>query len=184
MCYFDITILVTNLFYFPFCSLQFDAPEDTPNVRQYCLCVPEKSEISVHNCHFTNTSFCGACIYVHGEGARPWITHCTVSNANNVGIFVDDHAQVRIVILTHVKLTTVYLITGGVTTFTKSILSASITFFDACFLHYCRVGLTTMISTATSWPECGSRTMPHQCSEKTKYIMEKMWASLSSKMDR
>ena len=81
--------------------VQFDAPEDTPNVRQYCLCAPEKSEISVHNCHFTNTSFCGACIYVHGEGARPWITHCTISNANNVGIFVDDHAQVRNYSVTH-----------------------------------------------------------------------------------
>ena len=90
--YFQCDILAT-LLYFSL-SLQFDAPEDTPNVRQYCLCVPEKSEISVHNCHFTNTSFCGACIYVHGEGARPWITHCTISNANNVGIFVDDHAQV------------------------------------------------------------------------------------------
>ena len=85
-------------------SLQFDAPEDTPNVRQYCLCVPEKSEISVHNCHFTNTSFCGACIYVHGEGARPWITHCTISNANNVGIFVDDHAQVSYIVGTVIVL--------------------------------------------------------------------------------
>ena len=44
--------------------------------------------------------------------------------------------------------------------------------------------MTTTISTVTSWLECGSRTTPHQCSERTKYTMEKMLASLCFKMDR
>ena len=75
---------------------QFDAPEDSPNVRHYCLRIPESSEPVVHNCHFTNTSFCGSCVYVHGEGSRPIVSHCTIAKANNVGIFVDDRAQVRL----------------------------------------------------------------------------------------
>lgn len=82
-----------QLFYFSF-SLQFDAPEDSPNIRQYCIRIPEGCEPSIHHCHFTNTSFCGSCVYVHGTGARPLVSQCTISNANNVGIFVDDHAQV------------------------------------------------------------------------------------------
>lgn len=76
-------------------EIKFDAPEDSPNVRQYCIRVPENCEPTVHNCHFTNTSFCGSCVYIHGQGARPHFSHCTIANANNVGVFVDDHAQGR-----------------------------------------------------------------------------------------
>ena len=38
----------------------------------------------------------GSCVYVHGRDANPIMTQCTVSNANNVGIFVDDHARVSL----------------------------------------------------------------------------------------
>ncbi len=41
----------------------------------------------------------GACVYVHGREANPIMTQCTVSNANNVGIFVDDHARVSSIYL-------------------------------------------------------------------------------------
>ena len=82
----DISIFLSNY--------QFDAPEDNPSLRQYCIQVPGGASPTVHNCHFTNTSFCGACVYVHGSGARPRVTHCTIANANNVGVFVDDHAHV------------------------------------------------------------------------------------------
>jgi F-box protein 11 len=74
-------------------EIKFDAPEDNPSLRQYCIQVPGGASPTVHNCHFTNTSFCGACVYVHGSGARPRVTHCTIANANNVGVFVDDHAH-------------------------------------------------------------------------------------------
>lgn len=76
-------------------TIKFEAPEDSPNIRQYCIHIPEDCCPSIHNCHFTNTSFCGSCIYIHGTGSRPYFSHCTVANANNVGIFVDDHAQGR-----------------------------------------------------------------------------------------
>lgn len=80
-----------------------------PNLRQYCVNIPEGAQPILHNCYFTNTSFCkatillllyfdfflgGSCIYVHGKDANPVISHCTIANANNVGIFVDDHARV------------------------------------------------------------------------------------------
>ena len=77
-------------------NYQFDAPVDNPSLRQYCVQVPGGASPTLHNCHFTNTSFCGACVYVHGAGARPHVTHCTIANANNVGVFVDDHAHVSL----------------------------------------------------------------------------------------
>lgn len=80
-----------------FSNYQFDAPDDNPSLRQYCIQVPSGAQPTIHNCHFTNTSFCGACVYVHGAGARPRMTHCTIANANNVGVFVDDHAHVSLV---------------------------------------------------------------------------------------
>ena len=36
----------------------------------------------------------GSCIYVNGKDANPVISNCTIANANNVGIFVDDYARV------------------------------------------------------------------------------------------
>ena len=45
--------------------------------------------------HHISTYTGGSCVYVHGKDANPVLSHCTVSNANNVGIFVDDHARVR-----------------------------------------------------------------------------------------
>ena len=36
----------------------------------------------------------GSCIYTHGEDSYPLVHNCTIANANNVGIFVDDHAKV------------------------------------------------------------------------------------------
>ena len=86
----DISIFLSNY--------QFDAPEDNPSLRQYCIQVPGGASPNVHNCHFTNTSFCGACVYIHGSGARPRVTHCTIANANNVGVFVDDHAHVSLLL--------------------------------------------------------------------------------------
>ncbi|XP_064394782.1 F-box only protein 11-like isoform X1 [Halichondria panicea] len=76
-------------------TIQFEAPEDSPNVRHYCLRISGASEPHIHHCSFTNSSFCGSCIYVHGEGAKPLVSHCMIARANNVGIFVDDHAQGR-----------------------------------------------------------------------------------------
>ena len=37
----------------------------------------------------------GSCIYVCGKEADPFVSQCTVACANNVGIFVDDHAKGR-----------------------------------------------------------------------------------------
>jgi F-box protein 11 len=82
-------------------EIKFDAPDDNPSLRQYCVQVPNGAHPSIHNCHFTNTSFCGACVYVHGASARPRVSHCTIANANNVGIFVDDHAHVSLLRFSH-----------------------------------------------------------------------------------
>ncbi len=75
--------------------IQFEAPEDSPNVRHYCLRISGACEPRIHHCYFTNSSFCGSCIYVHGEGAKPLVSYSKIAKANNVGIFVDDHAQVE-----------------------------------------------------------------------------------------
>ena len=80
--------------------IQFDAPSpEFAGERLYCVNIPSDCEPSIHHCHFTNSSLCGSCIYVHGEGARPHVSNCVISNANNVGIFVDNHAKVRSTVL-------------------------------------------------------------------------------------
>ena len=37
----------------------------------------------------------GATVFVHGRGARPTLSHCLISDSENVGIFVTDGAQVE-----------------------------------------------------------------------------------------
>ena len=39
----------------------------------------------------------GATVYVHGRGARPTLSQCLITDSENVGIFVTDGAQVRII---------------------------------------------------------------------------------------
>jgi F-box protein 11 len=39
-------------------EIKFDAPDDTPNLRQYCVNIPGGAQPILNNCHFTNTSFC------------------------------------------------------------------------------------------------------------------------------
>ena len=117
---------------------QFDTPDDAPNVRQYCIRVPEDCEPFIHNCHFTNTSFCGSCVYVHGRGSRPHFSHCTIANANNVGIFVDDHAQVLCLSVSLYMYVLCLFVCLSVTTGIMSIcLSIFLLYMSVCTLSLC-----------------------------------------------
>lgn len=36
----------------------------------------------------------GACVYVSGKESNPLVNDCIIAEANNVGVFVDNHAKV------------------------------------------------------------------------------------------
>lgn len=36
----------------------------------------------------------GACVYVNGKECNPLVSECIIAEANNVGVFVDNHAKV------------------------------------------------------------------------------------------
>lgn len=37
----------------------------------------------------------GACVYVNGRECNPLVSDCIIAEANNVGVFVDNHAKVN-----------------------------------------------------------------------------------------
>jgi len=37
----------------------------------------------------------GACVYVNGRESTPLVIDCVIAEANNVGVFVDNHAKVK-----------------------------------------------------------------------------------------
>jgi len=36
----------------------------------------------------------GACVYINGRESNPLVSDCVIADANNVGVFVDNHAKV------------------------------------------------------------------------------------------
>lgn len=40
----------------------------------------------------------GSAVCVSGQGACPTIKHCNISDCENVGLYITDHAQVKITI--------------------------------------------------------------------------------------
>lgn len=38
----------------------------------------------------------GSAVCVSGQGACPTIKHCNISDCENVGLYITDHAQVRL----------------------------------------------------------------------------------------
>ena len=38
----------------------------------------------------------GSTVYVHGKNARPRVIDCSITNSENVGIFIDNYAQVTV----------------------------------------------------------------------------------------
>lgn len=40
----------------------------------------------------------GSAVCVSGQGACPTIKHCNISDCENVGLYITDHAQVRILL--------------------------------------------------------------------------------------
>lgn len=46
----------------------------------------------------------GSAVCVSGQGACPTIKHCNISDCENVGLYITDHAQVRQRLLTPIKM--------------------------------------------------------------------------------
>lgn len=46
----------------------------------------------------------GSAVCVSGQGACPTIKHCNISDCENVGLYITDHAQVKIHETTHTHI--------------------------------------------------------------------------------
>lgn len=61
--------------------------------KHFCLEVSENCSPTIDHCIIKSASVVGAAVCVNGAGANPRIHHCDVSDCENVGIYVTDHAQ-------------------------------------------------------------------------------------------
>ncbi|XP_015364376.1 PREDICTED: F-box only protein 11 [Diuraphis noxia] len=64
-----------------------------PHHKHFCLEVGENCSPTIDHCIIRSSSVVGAAVCVSGAGANPRIHHCDVSDCENVGIYVTDHAQ-------------------------------------------------------------------------------------------
>ena len=75
-------------------TLQFNS-EGSPNMphhRHYALEVQARASPLVDHCIIRSNSPVGAAVCVSGEGAEPHLRFCDISECENVGLFVTDHA--------------------------------------------------------------------------------------------
>ncbi|XP_022668659.1 F-box only protein 11-like isoform X2 [Varroa destructor] len=81
--------------YLGYVTLRF-APEvcsNVPHHKHYCLEINENSAPIIDHCIIRSQSVVGAAVCVSGIGAEPTLRHCDISDCENVGLYITDHAQ-------------------------------------------------------------------------------------------
>ncbi|KAL5282668.1 FBXO11 family protein [Megaselia abdita] len=84
-----------NHAYLGFMTLKF-SPDNTSTVqhhKHYCLEVSENCSPTIDNCIIRSSSVVGAAVCVAGRGANPTIRNCDISECENVGLYVTNHAE-------------------------------------------------------------------------------------------
>lgn len=61
--------------------------------KHYCLEITDNSSPTVDHCIIRSTSTVGAAVCVSGPEAEPVIKNCDVSDCENVGLYITDHAK-------------------------------------------------------------------------------------------
>lgn len=82
--------------YLGYVTLKF-SPEvcNNSNIHQkhYCLEITDNSSPTIDHCIIRSTSTVGAAVCVSGPEAEPVIRNCDISDCENVGLYVTDHAK-------------------------------------------------------------------------------------------
>lgn len=61
--------------------------------KHYCLDISDNSSPIIDNCIIRSTSTVGAAVCVSGPEAEPVIRYCDISDCENVGLYITDHAK-------------------------------------------------------------------------------------------
>ncbi|XP_055949102.1 F-box only protein 11-like isoform X1 [Argiope bruennichi] len=81
--------------YLGYITLKFapDVSSSVPHHKHYCLEVGENCTPTIDHCIIRSASVVGAAVCVTGKSAEPVIKHCDISDCENVGLYITDHAQ-------------------------------------------------------------------------------------------
>ncbi|GIY79075.1 f-box only protein 11 [Caerostris extrusa] len=81
--------------YLGYLTLKFtpDVTSSVPHHKHYCLEVGENCTPTIDHCIIRSASVVGAAVCVTGKSAEPVIKHCDISDCENVGLYITDHAQ-------------------------------------------------------------------------------------------
>ena len=71
-----------------------DITSSVPHHKHYALECGENCTPLIDHCVIRSSSVVGAAVCVSGNNADPTIRHCDISDCENVGLYVTDHAQV------------------------------------------------------------------------------------------
>ncbi|KAK2727647.1 F-box only protein 11-like [Artemia franciscana] len=81
--------------YLGYVTLKF-SPEmgfNVPHHKHYALEICENCSPTIDHCIIRSTSVVGAAVCVSGVNAEPTIKYCDISQCENVGLYITDHAQ-------------------------------------------------------------------------------------------
>lgn len=73
--------------------LQIDASEDGSHSRSHCIEICNDCSPVIQDCQITSKNTSSSAVFVHGDGAKPKIFRCKVSDCENVGLFLTEGAQ-------------------------------------------------------------------------------------------
>ncbi|XP_046437495.1 F-box only protein 11-like isoform X1 [Daphnia pulex] len=81
--------------YLGYVTLKFspDISSSVPHHKHYCLEIGENCSPVIDHCIIRSSSVVGAAVCVTGSGAEPIIRRCDISDCENVGLYITDHAQ-------------------------------------------------------------------------------------------
>ncbi|KAI1302325.1 F-box only protein 11 [Halotydeus destructor] len=81
--------------YLGYVTLKFspDVTSSVPHHKHYCLEITENCSPTIDHCIIRSTSVVGAAVCVSGREAEPVIKHCDISDCENVGLYITDHAK-------------------------------------------------------------------------------------------
>lgn len=96
----ETTVIFTegaNQAYLGYVTVRFspDPASNVPHHQHFCIEVVEQCQPIIDHCVIRSSSVVGAALCVRKAKAQPTVKHCTISDCENVGIYITDQAQVR-----------------------------------------------------------------------------------------
>lgn len=81
--------------YLGYVTLKFtpDVGSSVPHHKHYCLEITDNCSPTIDHCIIRSTSVVGAAVCVSGRESEPTIRHCDISDCENVGLYITDHAR-------------------------------------------------------------------------------------------